>query len=153
MRTPSVFVAVVAFCSSVEALGQNATVTMQSAAGLLVLAGENQTGQILLSANDWFGVLRAAEDIAGDFGKVTGKNLTLGHWQISTAKRDLESRAIGWSSPAVGNGSYPGGSWQDGNGPNSSTHDVVQSQGSSNTAFYVFNPTTNVINVRLLVAS
>lgn len=143
MRALSVFVAVVALCSRTEALGQNATVTMQSATGLLMLADQSQSGQILLSANDWFGVLRAAEDLAGDFGKVTGKNLTLGHWGSSTAKR-----AVGWSSPAIGNASYPGGSFKDGNGPNSSTHDVVQTQGISHTAYYVFNPTTNVVNVR-----
>ncbi|KUJ24673.1 glycoside hydrolase family 115 protein [Mollisia scopiformis] len=148
MKALSVFIAVASLCSSVSALGQNATVTTQSGAGSLMLAGHGQSGQILLSANDWFGVLRAAEDLAGDFGKVTGKNLTLGHWSSGASKRDAgaEKRASGWASPAVGNGTHPGGSWVDGNGPNSSVHDVVQTQGSSNNAFYVFNPTTNEIN-------
>lgn len=71
-----------AWASSVIALGQNATITFTSSPELLQLAARNQSaGQILLSANDYFGVLRAAEDLAGDFGKVTGKNLTLGHWE------------------------------------------------------------------------
>lgn len=143
MKVLSAFVAVVALCSSAEALGQNATVTMQSAAGRLMLASKTQSGQILLSAGDWFGVLRAAEDLAGDFGKVTGKNLTLGHWGSSTSKR--------WSSPPISNASHSGGSFVDGNGPNSSTHDVVQTSGNRHTAYYVFNPTTNVVNVSLIL--
>ncbi|KAE8444151.1 hypothetical protein EG329_000839 [Mollisiaceae sp. DMI_Dod_QoI] len=146
MKTISVFVAVAAFCSSANALGQNATVTMNSAPGLLMLAGQDQAGQILLSSNDWFGVFRAAEDLAGDFGKVTGKNLTLGNWQNSTAKRDLSPEKRGWASPPEGNGSDSGGSWVDGAGPQSSEHEKTQSEGSSTTAYYVFNPTTNFIN-------
>ncbi|CZT02771.1 uncharacterized protein RAG0_09791 [Rhynchosporium agropyri] len=64
------------------ALGQTYSVTTDSSqsASLLKLAGDFQSGQILLSADEWWGVLRAAEDLAGDFGKATGKNLTLGHW-------------------------------------------------------------------------
>jgi hypothetical protein len=65
----------------VLALGQDPVVTSQSKPGLLQLAGYGINGQILVSANDWFGVIRAAEDLAGDLGKVTGKNLTLGNWR------------------------------------------------------------------------
>jgi hypothetical protein len=43
--------------------------------------GGGGDGQILLSAKDFCGVIRAAEDLAGDVGKVTGKNLTLANWQ------------------------------------------------------------------------
>jgi hypothetical protein len=68
----------------VLALGQDSVVTLKSAAGLLQLAGGGLDGQILVSANDWWGVIRAAEDLASDIGKVTGKNMTLGGWQKST---------------------------------------------------------------------
>ena len=74
----SVF-AICAFLPFVLSLGQNATITLTKEAKLLQLAGSDINGQILLSSNDWWGVIRAAEDLAGDFGKVTGKNLTLGN--------------------------------------------------------------------------
>lgn len=69
----------------VLALGQAPIVTLKSAPGLLQLAGHGVDGQILLSANDWWGVARAAQDLAGDIGKVTGKNLTLGNWKKAAA--------------------------------------------------------------------
>lgn len=81
MKVASVFFALSALCCSVAALGQNSTVTTSSAPGLLQLAGDKQEGQILLSADDWWGVIRAAEDLAGDVGKVVGKNLTLANWK------------------------------------------------------------------------
>ena len=37
----------------------------------------NGTGQILVSSDDYWGVIRAAGDLAVDFGRVTGTNLTL----------------------------------------------------------------------------
>lgn len=81
MKATSTFLALSALCCSVAALGQNATVTTSSGPGLLQLAGNKQEGQILLSADDWWGVIRAAEDLAGDVGKVVGKNLTLANWK------------------------------------------------------------------------
>jgi len=62
---------------SVLGLGQNATVTLTGSSCLLQLAGKGLDGQILLSANDWWCVIRVAEDLAGDFGNITGKNLML----------------------------------------------------------------------------
>jgi hypothetical protein len=121
---------------SVLALGQNATVTLTSGSGLLQLAGKGINGQILLSANDFWGVIRAAEDLAGDFGKVTGTNLALGNFvsgQSSTAnvtKRD--------------------GQWKgDGKGPRDSPHHGEHDSGSGTTVLYTYNPPTNDINVRL----
>jgi hypothetical protein len=87
MKIPTLLLAAL---PSVLGLGQNATVTLTAGAGLLQLAGSGLEGQILLSANDWFGVIRAAQDLAGDVGKVTGKNLTLGNWQSgNVTKRDV----------------------------------------------------------------
>jgi hypothetical protein len=126
--------------SSVLALGQNATVTLTSGSGLLQLAGKGINGQILLSANDWWGVIRAAEDLAGDFGKVTGTNLTLGNFvsgQSSTAnvtKRD--------------------GQWKwDGKGPKDGPHHGEHGSGSGTTVLYTYNPPTNDINVSLKLDS
>jgi hypothetical protein len=82
----SVLLALSTVCRSVAALGQSATVTVSSTPGLLQLAGNGQDSQILLSANDWWGVIRAAEDLAGDFGKVVGKNLTLANWEDGQTK-------------------------------------------------------------------
>lgn len=80
MRTKSFLLALSALASSVTAFGQNATVTTKASPGLLQLAGSGIDGQILVSANDWWGIIRAAQDLANDFGKVTGTNLTLGNW-------------------------------------------------------------------------
>lgn len=66
------------FLTLVFGLGQNAVITLKKDPKLLQLAGQNLDSQILVSPNDWWGVLRAAEDLALDFGKVTGKNVTLG---------------------------------------------------------------------------
>jgi hypothetical protein len=72
----------------VLALGQNQTVSLKSGPKLLQLAGRGLDGQILVSSNDWWGVVRAAEDLAGDIGKVTGRNLTLGNWKNKGTKPD-----------------------------------------------------------------
>jgi hypothetical protein len=78
---PFLLAALSTLVSTAAALGQNATVTLSPGAGLLHLAGNGTTGQILVSEDEWWGVLRVAEDLGGDFGKVTGRNLTLGNWK------------------------------------------------------------------------
>lgn len=103
---------------SVLALGQNATVTLTGGDGLLQLAGNGVNGQILLSSNDWWGVIRAAADLAGDVGKVTGKNLTLGNWSAGSKRRD--------APPASGN------------------HNETLSGVGGTTVLYTYNPTTGV---------
>lgn len=80
MKTLANLFGLVALCASAAALGQNATVTTTYTPGLLQLAGNGES-QILLSTNDWWGVIRAAQDLAGDIGKVVDKNLTLANWQ------------------------------------------------------------------------
>jgi hypothetical protein len=56
----------------VNAIGQAISIAFTPSAGNLKLNG----GQILVSANDNWGVQKAAFDLAVDFGRVTGKNLT-----------------------------------------------------------------------------
>lgn len=58
-------------------LGQRNTITLAPTADALQLAGAGINGQILVSANDWFGVQKAAHGLAEDFGRVTGTNLTV----------------------------------------------------------------------------
>jgi len=101
------------------------------------------SGQILLSADDWWGVLRAAEDLAGDFGKVTGKNLTLANWQSSnvTKKRDVATASF---NPPGGPSGFPYGPPL-GNLPPSPGHNKTQSQGTSTTVYYTFNPVTSLL--------
>lgn len=60
-----------------DALGQQPVVSFKGDKGSLKLAGAGSPpGSIILDANDWPGVLRAGQDLAIDFGRVTGTNLT-----------------------------------------------------------------------------
>ena len=58
------------------AIGQKAVVSFNGSLGGLQLAG-GQTAQLMLSSDDWPGVVRAGKDLAMDFGRVTGTNLTM----------------------------------------------------------------------------
>ena len=154
------------------ALGQNQTVTLTGGNGLLQLAGNGKNGQILLSSNDWWGVIRAAEDLAMDFARVTGKNLTLANWLSSgtPSKRDAQ----GFGPPMGGVGDGPGGPQggpggpggyggygghgghggyggyeNDPGAPKSGDHNKTQTQGSGTTVIYTYNPVTSFINVSL----
>lgn len=57
----------------VQALGGQLTIGFSNSHGALKLSG----GQIVVSTNDHWGVIKAASDLATDFGRITGKNLTL----------------------------------------------------------------------------
>ncbi|PNH68117.1 hypothetical protein VD0002_g1836 [Verticillium dahliae] len=62
----------------VSALGQSPIVAFESAEGSFQIAGGDVGGgQIRVSANEYWGVIRAAGDLAADFGRVTGTNYTL----------------------------------------------------------------------------
>jgi len=64
--------------SLVTALGQAPIVAFEASPGSFQIAGSSlSTGQILVSSNDYWGVIRAAGDLAADFGRVTGTNYTL----------------------------------------------------------------------------
>lgn len=65
----------------VNAIGQNLSIAFTGSAGTLKLNG----GQILVSANDNWGVQKAAWDLAVDFGRVTGTNLTFAATNATTA--------------------------------------------------------------------
>ncbi|TVY34481.1 hypothetical protein LSUB1_G006062 [Lachnellula subtilissima] len=126
--------------SSVLALGQKATVTTirpvdGDGEGLLQLAGTGLDGQILLSAEDWWGVIRAAEDLAVDFGKVTGRNLTLTNWSAMNMNttNSNSTRAAGGIGKSARSGLQSNETYTNGNG-------------SSTTVCYTYNPVTSFVN-------
>lgn len=153
MKVPSLLLALSAFLSQVSALGQSSPVVTESASGLLKLAGGGQNGQILVSADDWWGVLRAAQDLAGDFGKVTGKNLTLGNWSGNVTKRGLDLGRLeerDWNTPPMGkNPAVLAPSWEGKhrNPPKSGVHEVVDTKPAGTTVYYKFKPVTSFVNV------
>lgn len=62
----------------VNALGQTPIVSFtESPDSFQIAGGAVSAGQILVSSNDYWGVIRAAGDLAVDFGRVTGTNYTL----------------------------------------------------------------------------
>src|SRR5690349_13817071 len=63
------------FLPSVLGIGQAPTISFTN--GALQLAGSSAPATILVSSDDWPGVSRAATDLSRDFGRVTGKNLTI----------------------------------------------------------------------------
>lgn len=94
MRFP---ILLLALLPSVLSLGQNATISLAAAPKLLQLAGNGLDGQILVSTNDWFGVIRAAQDLAIDVGRVTGKNLTLGNWQSGKSQGNGQKTTVAYT--------------------------------------------------------
>ena len=143
----------------VHGLGQNQTVTLTAGDGLLQLAGGNSNGQILLSADDWWGVIRAAEDLAGDFGKVTGTNLTLGNWLPGGSASNFTKRYAqsgpgggggggGWGPPGGGGGGW--GSPGFAPPPQSGGHNITNVTGTETTVLYMYMPVTGFVNVSSL---
>ena len=147
--------------ASASALGQNQTVSLNPSKGLLQLAGSGLNGQILVSSNDWWGVLRVAEDLACDVGKVTGRNLTLGNWLAAgSAKRDVPTGppggAEGEGRTAFPEGEHSGGwGWggtssgaESGTKPTLSPgHNVSVMESGGTTVYYTFQPVTGFVNV------
>ena len=58
-------------------LGQKPIVAFNATRGGVLIAGGSTTPSILVDGNDYGGVVRAANDLAKDFGLVTGRNLTV----------------------------------------------------------------------------
>lgn len=58
----------------VSALGQKATIDFKPGNGSYLLATRSSSVNLVLDGADWPGVLRAANDLAVDFGRVTGLN-------------------------------------------------------------------------------
>ncbi|KAK3939987.1 hypothetical protein QBC46DRAFT_449891 [Diplogelasinospora grovesii] len=75
-----------AFASVVSGLGQERIISFNSSTSgsLQIAGGAVSKGQILVSSNDYWGVIRAAGDLAIDFGRVTGTNYTLSNGNSSS---------------------------------------------------------------------
>lgn len=72
--------------SLVSGLGQQPIIAFTNSTGTFQIAGGSiSAGQILVSSNDYWGVVRAAGDLALDFGRVTGTNYTLSNGINSSA--------------------------------------------------------------------
>jgi hypothetical protein len=72
--------------SLVSGLGQKPIVSFtESADSFQIAGGAVKAGQILVSSNDYWGVIRAAGDLAVDFGRVTGTNYSLSNGVQSSA--------------------------------------------------------------------
>lgn len=79
--------------SNVVALGQEPIISFNSSDdSFQIFGGSITTGQIRVSKDDYWGVIRAAGDLAVDFGRVTGTNFTLsnGDTDASPAKYTFE---------------------------------------------------------------
>src|SRR4051812_5963376 len=135
-----------------HALGQIPTVTTTKPSNgtLLQLAGKGLGAQILVSQEEWWGVLRAAEDLAGDLGKVVGENLTLAYWDGSAASNVSKPHATPPPPPRVpGNGNGNGGVVGDVAVPGGDLgHNATETAASGGiTVLYTYRAPTSDVNV------
>ena len=77
LLTMRVWPLLVAVAPLANALGQAKIVSFDDEGGLRLAGPDLGAGQILVSSNEYWGVIRAAGDLAVDFGRVTGTNYTL----------------------------------------------------------------------------
>lgn len=74
MRVTTFFSSAV-FCATALAIGQKSTINFNSTG--LRLAEGGSSVQLYADGHDWPGVLRVVDDLAADFGRVTGTNGTV----------------------------------------------------------------------------
>lgn len=77
MRLLCVLVSFLSLFTTASALGQQASIAFTANSGAFQLAGGNGAAALVVDGADWPGVIRAAQDLAMDFGRVTGTNLTM----------------------------------------------------------------------------
>lgn len=84
-----------ALTSVVAGLGQERIISINATAGAFQIAGGPVSqGQILVSDNDYWGVIRAAGDLALDFGRVTGINYTLSNGKPTSGPATYTYRPV-----------------------------------------------------------
>src|ERR1700755_2620765 len=92
----------------VNALGQKATIDFKAGNGSYLLATRSSQVNLVLDGADWPGVLRAAHDVAIDFGRVTGLNgsvTAIGNGTKSAANIfNVTGISRDWSVWSVGRG-------------------------------------------------
>jgi Glycosyl hydrolase family 115 len=75
MFTTSLPLTVFCWISTALAIGQQAVISFTG--GALQIAGGSSVASLFLGSADFAGVIRAGQDLSADFGRVTGKNLTV----------------------------------------------------------------------------
>ncbi|KAI0439867.1 hypothetical protein F4803DRAFT_564209 [Xylaria telfairii] len=86
---------IAAWASLVIALGQQPLVSFtQSPKAFQIAGGRISKPQILVSSGDNWGVIRAAGDLAKDFGRVTGTNFTLSNGEKRAKPATYEYRPV-----------------------------------------------------------
>ncbi|KAH9893097.1 glycoside hydrolase family 115 protein [Xylariomycetidae sp. FL2044] len=81
--------------AAVNALGQKQIISFTSSPDNFQVAGGSiAQPQILVSGDDYWGVIRAAGDLAKDFGRVTGTNFTLSNGEAGAGPATYEYRPI-----------------------------------------------------------
>ena len=84
-----------ALSTVVTGLGQEPIVSFKSAPDSLQIAGGRiSKGQVLVADNEYWGVIRAAGDLALDFGRVTGTNYTLSNGKSSSSPAAYPYRPV-----------------------------------------------------------
>lgn len=85
-----------------SALGQQGIVSFnKSDNAFQIVGGDLGKGQIRVSEDEYWGVIRAAGDLAVDFGRVTGTNFTL-----SNGKKDASAAKYTFEPVDVKNNTY-----------------------------------------------
>lgn len=102
MLTNSV-VGVLLAATCVVALGQQSVISFSAVPDGFQLAGSSHARpQIRVAANEYWGVVRAAGDLAKDFGRVTGTNFTLSNGAVGARSAAYEYRPAASNYTVVG---------------------------------------------------
>lgn len=81
--------------SVVDALGQERIISFDSSQDAFqIVGGDIRTGQIQVSEDEYWGVIRAAGDLAADFGRVTGTNFTLSNGETDASPAKYSFRPV-----------------------------------------------------------
>jgi hypothetical protein len=90
------FIALVSISSTALALGEPNYVEAAASPDSFALVADN-VAAILVDTNDWPGVIRAANDLAVDVNRVTGRSPAVGHQQSAGAKNVVIIGTLGKS--------------------------------------------------------
>ncbi|KAI9761816.1 MAG: urea active transporter [Chaenotheca gracillima] len=90
------------FCVTVSCLGQTPIISFNETDGSLQLAGGDGPPDIVVAGEDWAGVIRAAKDLALDFGRVSGANGTATIVNTTSSNGTLSVSATGGSMILAG---------------------------------------------------
>lgn len=90
----SVLLGLLAFSTTVSAIGQASCVVFQNSASTFPIVTKGRATPVLLSADEWPGVQRAAQDFAADIQRVTGAKPTLANVTATTNVKNAASAII-----------------------------------------------------------